>query len=376
MWFFYVMALLPISIGLIIWIKNKEVCWKEWLGGCAVALVLAVLFQVIATIGATHDTETWSGVLVKAVHYPRWVEEYWVTETYTTGSGKNKQTHTRRVRKERVHPEHWTAYANFGKSGGEYGISRNKYHEILRNFTPKGHAPMPKVTQPYKSGFCRGDRNIYTAINKTGYVYPMTCRKSWENRIKASTTVFSFTEPPEGLPLHKYPISDNPWVSDRLLGAKAINIYDWDCMNSRLGPTKKVNVILIHFRGHGSQMAHYQEAKWLGGRKNDLVLCYGDDWAYVFGWTEKSIVKRNLETILLDNKIDNSIIPLIEQEIIANYELKDWSKFDYIAVEPPMWSYIVYIIVLIVAQVGFYIWAHMNEIRERWGRKPREYPFR
>jgi len=364
MWFFYVIAILPAIVGFILWVKNREVTWWEWLLGTGLAFALAITFQIIATLGATADTETWSGLLVKAVHYPEWVERYTTTESYTDSKGKS---HTRIVTKYRTHTEHWKAYANFGKDDDSYAISRVKYIEILKKFTPAGRAPLAKTERPGKSGFHSGDPNIYVAYNKSGYVYPMTTWKSWENRIKASTSVFTFTEPPKDLPLYEYPISKNPWVSDRLLGPNAVNIYNWDCMNTRLGPTKKVNVILIHFRGQSSQMAHYQEAKWLGGRKNDLVLCYGNDWSYVFGWTEKTIVKRNLETILLDNKVDNDIIPLIEKEIIKNYELKDWSKFDYIAVEPPLWSYIVFLVVLVPAQIGFFFWAHWNSLRSKSG---------
>jgi hypothetical protein len=70
---------------------------------------------------------------------------------------------------------------------------------------------------------------------------------------------------------------------------------------------------------------------------------------------------------LLEKEKNTNIIKPIEEEIIANYIIKDWSKFDYISVEPPLWSYIVYIIVVIAAQVGFYIFAHKNEFRTASG---------
>ena len=146
-----------------------------------------------------------------------------------------------------------------------------------------------------------------------------------------------------------------------------VDILEFDRMNSRLGPHKQVNVILIGFGSRDSSFAEWQRAKWIGGKKNDLVLCYGGSkdghpaWAKVFGWSDSEICKRNLETILLQNKIDTKVLPLLEKEITSGYQIKDWSSFDYLSVEPPTWSYWVFAIVLIVFQLGFYLWAYCNE---------------
>lgn len=183
-----------------------------------------------------------------------------------------------------------------------------------------GHIFATKST--YKSGFYSGDPNIYSTENRTGYVSPVTTNYSFENRIKACPSVFSFNKVPKGVKVFEYPYSRNIFMSDRLRNS-SIDILKWDQMNSRLGPIKKVNVILVNFEKQSSDMAHYQEAAWIGGKKNDLVLCYGTDWSYVFGWTEEEIVKRNLEKILLDNSKDDSIIPKIEEEIIKNYKIKE-----------------------------------------------------
>jgi hypothetical protein len=127
-----------------------------------------------------------------------------------------------------------------------------------------------------------------------------------------------------------------------------------------------VNVILIGFGDKDASVAQLQEAKWFGGKKNDLVLCYGGagvktEWAVVFGWTEQELVKRNLETILLENTVNTEILPRIESEIRANYVIKDWTKFDYIAVSPPWWGFLILCVVMIAAQCGFMYWSVNNE---------------
>lgn len=360
MWFFWVFACVPLIVGAIIWIKSREVTWWEWLAGSAIGFVLAILFQIIATCGMTADTETWSGSITHAIHFPRWVEEYQQMHTRTDKDGNTEIYYTT---ERRTHPEHWTAYANYGTYNDEFGIAKEMFWSISQRFGKNGRSyHKQKGSRP---GMVAGDPYDYHAINESGYVFPVTTWRSFENRVKAAPSVFSYAKPPEGAPIFGYPTNRDKMRSDRLLGAAThVGALSWDMMNSRLGPYKKVNVIMIGWgSGHSSDVAHQQEAKWIGGKKNDLVLCYGDGWAYVFGWTEEEIVKRNLETILLENRKDSTIIPLVEEEIIRNYKIKDWSKFDYISIEPPLWSYIVFIVVMVVAQTAFYIFAHMNYYR-------------
>lgn len=376
MMFFYSMALLPILVGLVLWGKNKEVIWWEWLASSALALMMAALFHWIALEAQCRDHELFSGRLINAVHYPWWqdkvrVEDY-RTETYHTGSGKNRRTHTRRVHtghhyEYNNHPEYWEAEGEFGAYLGNktYRISQEFFDEICRNFC----GGTPRVEQPHKSNFYKGDKNVYIADNKTDYCYPLTHWVSFENRVKACPSLYSYAPVPAGIPVLPYPKSENPFTSDRLMGtaAKTVSQRNFDVFCSRLGPTKKVNVILIGFGQSDSEIAHYQEASWIGGKKNDIVLCYGGpdplhpSWTYVFGWTESSLVKANLQTILLQNQIDDSILPLLHSEIVKNYEIKDWKKFNYLQVDPPPWSYWVYILTMILCQGAFWAWASVNE---------------
>ena len=127
---------------------------------------------------------------------------------------------------------------------------------------------------------------------------------------------------------------------------------------------KRVNLIIIGFQNQDASIADWQESEYIGGKKNDLVLCfnmYGTNvtWTKVFGWTESEICKRNLETILLTNPINNYILPKIKEEVIINYVWKDFSKFDYIGISPPKWMYPVYILILLLTQgVLWYIFHH------------------
>jgi len=256
-------------------------------------------------------------------------------------------------------------------------INREKYNELVKKFGGKTQrVPGDRSTSKDNSTMVRGDPNDTIALNGA-YIEPVTANFTWTNRVKAAPTAFSFAPPDPKLPLYEYPENSNMWRSDRLLGlANVIDTYKFDQMMAQLGPFKKVNVIIIGFGDLDASIAQSQRAKWIGGRKNDVVICYGGHnndttWAEVFGWTQSELCKQNLKTIFLENKINNDILPLIRNEIVKNYEIKDWSEFDYITVEPPVWSYWAFIAALIVTQGIAYIYCYSNEFEEyepsTWG---------
>jgi hypothetical protein len=373
MYIFYIGALLPLLIGAFILWKDEEVIWWEWLVGAGASFLVAGIMHAAVITGMTGDIETWSGKIVKVSHYPRWVERWTKhhSETYYTGSGNNRRSHTRRwtTTEYDTHSECWGVTRNFGSYEDEREVDKSFYDEVSQKFG--GKIVRDGTQSSHHGGTCSsGDRNIYSMRNHTGYVFPVTITKSFENRIKAAPTVFSFAKVPTNINVYAWPENQNWNQSDRLIGTASllVNLYKWDCMNSRIGPLRRVNVILVGFGKEPMEYARYQQAKWVGGKKNDLVLCFGGAtknkpaaWSYVFGWTESELVKKNLQTLLLDNPINDDIIPLISAEIEKNYVIKDWTKFSYITIDPPTWAYWVFFLFLILTQGGLYYFFHVNE---------------
>ena len=70
---------------------------------------------------------------------------------------------------------------------------------------------------------------------------------------------------------------------------------------------------------------------------------------------------------MLEHPINDDLIPLIAQEVAQNYVIKDWSKFDYISIDPPSWSYWVYFILLAATQIGLYVFFHKNDFGKTSG---------
>jgi len=375
--FFYLLALIPIAVGGVLWIYNKRINWVEFAVGICAALLVSCVMHFAASSGVTSDIETHSGQIVSVKHYAEWVEKYdeaiYRTETYYTGSGKDRTRHSRRVfshwsPRTRTHSEYWQAYSNIGTN---YSIDHAKFNDLSNKFG--GFVPVEgrRSTSEHASRMIGGDPNDYFAQNKTGWIEPVTKLVSWENRIKgAGPSAFSFRKVPENAPVYEWPENPNPWVSNRVINAP-INIFKWDQLNARLGPSKRVNVIIVNFPGKSNDIVELQKAKWIGAKKNDLVLCYSSDkngktlWADCFSWSKSEIVKSNLKTILLENRVSDDIIPLIEAEIKKNYVLRDFEKdFSYLDIEPRPIHYFMAILIMILTQTGYWIYAHKNEFRK------------
>lgn len=386
MWFFYLCSLIPLIIGLILFIRHKKVIWQEWLISAACAFLLSGIFHVIAANSNLGDVETWSGKIVMAKKFSAWQEYYqeaiYRTEYYTTteiyyANGKSRTrtvTKSRRVfshweDRTRWHDEHYKMFSNIST---DYNIPKEEFYMLMQKFSNMVAVAGKRTTGEHNSKMIAGNKDDYESKPVSGYIYPVTRLVPFENRVKAAPSVFSFVKVPTNMNLPDWPNNPNFRQSDRLIGdaAKRINIFKWDQMNAVLGPLKEVNVIMIGFTNASTMIAQYQEAKWVNGKKNDLVLCYNIDnsnkvtWTRVFSWTEKEICKRNLETLLLTTPINDDILPKISDEILKNFERKDWHKFDYITVEPKPWVYFTFITLLVLSQVGIWIFNIRNDMEK------------
>lgn len=370
---FYLIALLPIVIGGILWLKSHRIIWQEYLASSVIAFLMAGVFHLFAISGMTNDVETLSGKVIRVEHHPKWVEEWEElhVETYPCGTDEDGNTtyctRTYYTTEYDTHPEHWECLVDFGVYEKKWEIAHHVYLAVRKEF---GDRYLNGGKQNFNHGgkYYRGDQNLYITPNDTGTISPVTDTKSFENRIKAAPSVFSFCKVPTNVFVYDWPRNNNPWESDRVLGTakKFINKRQWDNLNAELGPVKKVNLIIIGFESRDTSLAQYQEAKFVGGKKNDLVtviLTTGTHitFARCFGWTEKDLVKRNIESYIVEKGINTNFLDFLKREVIQNYELKDWSKFDYITVEPnPAWYYW-YIFFVLGIQGGLWIYFHKNE---------------
>lgn len=378
---FYALAVIPFLIGGLLWYSGKEVNWIEWIAGSLIGFAMAGIFHWIAMDSQTADIETWSGQLVDGRHIPKWHEYYEeaVYRTETTGSGKNQRTYTVFDHWESHTRWHDDEYGLMSNIDTTYEVDHDAFYKVAKTWGGVRQVSGRRTTGAHASRMIDGDPNDYVTHNKTGFIWPVTKLVKFENRIKATPTTFSYAKVPEKIPVFHYPPNKNSFVSDRLVGsAVLVDTFKFDQMNARLGPTKRVNVIVVGFADRDNTAAQWQEAAWIGGKKNDVVICFGGlnkspTWVRAFGWTDKKICLRQLESIVLEKGFSEATLPLIEAEINADYILKDWKKFDYIKVPAPLWSIWTYIGVAGICQSLFWWWARTNEYSKNGNRFRRSY---
>ena len=365
---FYIFATFFLILGGIAWIFSPKVTWWEWLISASFAFIVAGIFQWCLFFSMTHDVQTKSGQITKSKQFSAWTEYYeyavYRTEYHTSTDSKgHTTTYSTQVFDHwqpttRFHDAYWKCYSNIGT---EYNIDKTHYVNETIWFGDEHPVPGERTTFEHNSYMISGDPNDYVAIDKTGFVEPVTKITEFTNRLKCCPSVFSYVQPPEGK-VYNYPENNDPFHSDRLIGIPKGQIDltpdKLDKVNSKIGYIKHANLIIVDFGDKDDSYGKMQESKWIGGKKNDIVITFGGnylhpEWCYVFGWTEKNIVKQTIEQIVLEKGLTDSSLDDIQQEIFKDYVIKDWKKFDYLQVEPPTWSYLVYFFSVLVVQ-GFF----------------------
>jgi hypothetical protein len=368
---YYIIACVPILIGGVLAYFNKKVSWQEWATGSVIAVILAFILHMITLFSMTSDVQTLSGKVVSAIWYPEYVEEYqeaiYYTKHHSSGFGENRRTWTTRhfshyETRHRTHTAYGACTFFYGNESENHSVNKVTFDDIANKFG------QIVITKPAKQGFDGGDPNVYEAKNTNKVIISTVTQKNWDNKVRACPSSFSFNKVNDKVPVFPYPVVNNVWQSNRLIGdaANRINITEFDKMNTRIALTKKANVIIVGFNSADSSLGTQQRDKWLGGKKNDIVICYGYApleenksvvvWVKAFGWTRDPSIFKNLEGIFQDYEINNTILPFIEKEIMTNYIKKDWSEIDLIKVQPSNGWLLFYCIFVFSVQCGLYVY--------------------
>lgn len=364
--YLFLLCLIPVAWSCFSWVCFKSFNLCECLITIGVAIAIPFVIIPLSKLTASNDFETWSGYANNAEYEPRWQSHYVETRSvYTTDSeGNSAFSHYEYIDHYDWHGPNWWVNTTLGN----ISIDENSYHKIEKDNRPR------KAIRGSRINYHKGDLNNYVVniIDTPEARYlPVNVEKFWKNNLKhAQNSLYGYEELDVEIvkenQLPEYPRNKNPFFSNRIIGKTSITIKEWDQLNTVLGPIKKANLILVNFGNSGSHKGELLKQYWKGGKKNDLVLCYGEEagarWSYVFGWTESELCKANLASILLTNNIDSSILPLIRTEVLKNYELRDWKSLNKeIKVEAPIWGVILAIVFQVAAQIGLHKFFHENE---------------
>lgn len=381
MWLLYLSCLLPVIVGTALFVLSKRVHWGEWIAGSAISFLVAAGCHAISFSSQTADFETWSGRIEKAVQHSAWqeyyeeaiyrTEYYYETEYYTDEKGRMK---SRRVQRSRQVFDHWEprtrwhseSFECFSNISSTHGINRPKYELWVKEWGNQTSYCGNRTTWEHNSRQIGGDPNDYATACPESITEPVHLTKSVVNRLKAAQSVFNFAKVPDEVKplLFSYPESESVFVSNRVMGTARNTITRklWDSVNARLGPTKKVNLIICGFDSSDHTLAEFQRSLWIGGKKNDLVLCYGKGWSKCFGWSDSDILKRDLEEILRKKTPSDKTLPQIEKAVAEGYDKTDWHKFDHLSIEPNSSTWVWFWALTILSQGALWFFFHTNQI--------------
>jgi hypothetical protein len=313
--------LLLIVFAVCYWLyrQSDEISHGEFIISVAVCSTLVLgTYVAWGNIKADNDVMFQSGKMTVTTHYPPFVEQYEEAhESCSSDSEGNTSCTTYYTTEYAHHPEEWVKEDNLGQL---WHISSREYKEIRDNFkSPRRAAPQRRCS--HGGHVYRGDPNKYFYENdNNSYKYPTNKLVGWFNPLKNSTTIFNNKINLDIL----YPITINGLSSDRNRDPEVR--INWERLNTKAYEMKGVNLIAVAVKK--SNTCSDLEDHWLGGKNNDLVICRAeeDDSVKVFGWSSSALVKRSLETVVMDYGYDELKI----LGALSSYQPYDFTKFDYI----------------------------------------------
>lgn len=373
-WFALLIPLIITGITWYFWKKHISIL-EIFLPTLIVAISI-LIFKYFSTMGKTQDIEYWGSLIVKVEYYEYW--ETWVeetcVETYSCNCDKDGcQTCTRIVDcsycdKNR---EKYIAYDNIGNS---WGISEKKYKELIKKWkaTPKFVELNRNID--YNIWGCGEDGDMYyIEWNKDILTSePSVTKHSYENKVQATNSAYSYEKiskkQAKQIGLYDYPELYNYWRQKNILGLDSLHIGNknkisqkFEYWNGYHGPTDKVKVFILLFYTKDPLIAYSQEAYWVGGNKNELVICIGIDkntseiwWVRPFSWSDN---KR----VIVDAREEISNMKTLDFDLLYNklnyivedkFQYKNFDDFEYLKVEIPKWCYWVVFILSILISIG------------------------
>ncbi len=140
---------------------------------------------------------------------------------------------------------------------------------------------------------------------------------------------------------------------------------------AKIGPIYHANPLVVLVGKHGAEYANALQAKWLGGKLNDVVLVIGTDdgkqikWARGFSWSEKSMVDIALRDRVLElPQLSAEAVSTAFVEVVPKtFSKRSKKSFDYLKDEiKPSTTALAWTFVLcLLVNVGLTWFFHAHE---------------
>lgn len=367
----YLLLLIPVLNVLVLYFFFKhKILWWEFLIPVVGSVIFIFAAKYIAIESLVSDTQYLGGYVKEVRYYEDWNEYIHKMCTRCSGTGKTRTCVPYDCSYVSYHPEYWTAETTLGT----YNINKSKYSELLSHRFKTN--PIFKDMQRH---YHTDDGDMYYGLwdGKDGTLEPVVAENRYENRPKASQSVYRF-QALDSIDIKtyhpfEYPPLTSPYYQTAILGFDdPIAERKLQILNSRLGGSKHVKVFILVFRNQPIEAGHIQERYWEGSNKNEFVVTIGLDnennvqWVYDFSWTEVAETKvETREFILAQKKIDlSSAIDFINVEIQDKWIPRNFHEFDVLTIQPSITAIIIIFIFTIGLNAGISWWVINNDFDE------------
>ena len=350
-----------VSAVLLLFFRKQTTWWEHAILIIPSLLVGAAMIWAFERVESS-DTEYLGSYVTKIRYYEPWNEIQRRTQTYRDSKG---HSHTRTYNVTVNHPERWTYYDH---SGRERRCSNEEFSAMKRRLSVAS-----VFVDMHRHYYTRdGDAYEYRWNGQPATLYSVTRENEYENKVKASRSVFKFEDINEKearrLGLHDYPqirlCDQSPIIGEKFSARqeRAIRV-----LNARYGPKKEFRIYLLFYRNKPLSIADRQRSYWQGGNKNELVVCVGLDsrnrvvWSDAFSWCDSHVLAVKSRDWFTSHRLDlcafaSYIAPIVQKE----WKRKEFSDFKYLSVELSNKEYWSIIIIMLLLNIGLSVWVVTN----------------
>lgn len=207
---------------------------------------------------------------------------------------------------------------------------------------------------------------------------PVSRGNSYVNYIKAAPdSLFSKTEYAHNKWIDKVPLYPNSfydyWHIDRVFGVEQPRVWN-EYLHEKLkevGPAKQANVVII-VANADETYADAINYRWLGGKKNDVVVVIGSadkkniDWVKVVSWAKDNVFHVRLRDSLMEAKVLEPVqtIDLIIDHVWKGFKRREMKEFEYLKfqIDPPDWLIGLAAFLAVFGSIGLSFIFHRKEV--------------
>lgn len=381
------------SIILLIYFREKIAKWELIIPSLFVTIFI-LFFKLIYELSSNYSTEYRGNLITSATYYEYY--STWVDKTCSrevcSGSGENRTCVTEYYDCSYCdeNEPYWVVTDN---EGNNHTISKKYYEKLIKKWSadPQFIDMNREIVKEYSGFFsktlecgCDGDKYKIKWDKKPETSEANVYEHSYKNKVLNNNSAFSYgkisKEEAEKMKLYEYPEYYDFYKQNAILGLEKVKglknsneIQNKFEFINGLGYKTKNKTFVLLFPDRNLDVAFLQEQYWLGGNRNELVICIGYDsktnkinWVKPFSWTDNKRVLVEIREEISELKyLDFDKIYVKVYNIIHKYfKPKNFDDFEYLDTEYSTGSYVFVYISSLIISILISIWIVKNEFRE------------